>query len=264
MSSDSRSRLTLFPSGRSSRPRGVCATGASGACSPAMACSISPAKERTSRVRYPGVSTLARLEAISWWRNALWSSTRAKPRISGVSIMGIVAPWGQTIFADFVAYGAQTHTQQLGRARPVAVRSVERHREKPALHFAQREARFPFRKPGRGAGWNLAVIEGFHPNLSSARQGHRPAHKVRKFTHVARPAVLVETRQQIRRQAWLRARRSIERRKMPCQFGNVARAVAKRRQSQRNDVQAVVQVGAKSAACNQGFERTVGGGDHAD
>jgi hypothetical protein len=108
------------------------------------------------------------------------------------------------------------------------------------------------------------VLEGFDADFAAARQSHRPPHEVPEFAHVARPGEPFEARHQFARQTGPRSRRGIEPGEIFGQFANVAGAFAQRRQRNRNHVQAIKKIGAKAAFGDRGFERTVGGRDHAD
>jgi hypothetical protein len=69
-----------------------------------------------------------------------------------------------------------------------------------------------------------------------------------QFAHVARPAMLLQTRHRLRRQDL--GRQAVRRRSLQVvvgQFGNVVEALAQRRQADRHDVEAVEQILAEEA-----------------
>src|SRR5580698_2855515 len=111
----------------------------------------SSARKSRSRVRYPGVSILARLVAISVYR--LTSTSRKRPKASVIAvsiilgtgtaslIVDIAAPIRQAVAADLVAHRTQADSEQLSRARAVSLRGLQRHFKKLALHLAQRNSR---------------------------------------------------------------------------------------------------------------------------
>src|SRR5208282_2300094 len=186
--------------------------------------------------------------------------------ICAKNIVAIVVPRRQPKLADLVAHRTQAHAQQLGRPRPVAAGGFEGHGKKLALHFAEREARFPFRRVLQArqdfSVLTLPVLEGFDANLAAAGQRYRPPHEVSELAHIARPGIFFEARHQFAAQDGLGPGRGIESREIFGQLANVAGAVAQRRQRNRNHVQAIKKIGAEAAFGDRGFERTVAGRNH--
>src|SRR5580698_1616540 len=100
------------------------------------------------------------------------------------AVVAIVIPWRQAKFADFIAHRAQAHPEQLSRPRPVTAGRFQGHGKKLALHFAEREARLPFRRWR----WDFCrrdfaakicfMFQGFDANLAAMRQSHRPPDKI--------------------------------------------------------------------------------------
>ena len=111
------------------------------------------------------------------------------------------------------------------------------------------------------AGGHLAGV-----NLLSAHGNDQPLDEVFEFPDIARPAMLLQYQQRIIGEALDRdpVRAAVDLEKVLAQHGDVSDALTQGRQIDRHNVDAVVQVLAKTARAGHFFERFVGGAEQAE